>query len=193
MTSFPLTQPRIGLPDDAGPTLLRIARSALHQHWGDAALQESTAPWLAVPSATFVTLVQAGDLRGCVGSLAPRRPLGEDVHHNALAAAFLDDRFPPLERDELDATRIEVSLLSTPEAVDAPTREHAVAALRRHVDGVILESGGRRATYLPQVWEHFTHADDFLASLHEKAGLPGRSWLPGTRLWRYGVTRWTES
>ena len=69
---------------------------------------------LQEPGATFVTLTQDGDLRGCIGSLEAWRPLDVDVRANARAAAFSDPRFPPLAARELPRTRVEVSLLTPP-------------------------------------------------------------------------------
>src|SRR3569623_3530373 len=53
-------------------------------------------PALQAVRASFVTLNQRGELRGCIGSLEARQPLGQDVAHNAWAAAFCDTRFLPL-------------------------------------------------------------------------------------------------
>jgi AmmeMemoRadiSam system protein A len=144
-----------------------------------------------------VTLHRAGRLRGCVGSLTAYRPLRDDVHANARAAAFSDPRFPPLARDELDAVELEVSLLSAPEPLPVASEEEALALLRPGVDGVILEyrdpeDGDRRGTFLPQVWEQLPDPRDFLAHLKDKAGLPPNFWHPGIRLWRYTVTNWEE-
>ena len=65
--------------------------------------------------ATFVTLTQRGQLRGCIGSLEAWRPLLADVQENACNAAFRDPRFEPLRADELPVTRVEVSLLTPAE------------------------------------------------------------------------------
>ncbi len=67
--------------------------------------------------ATFVTLTQDGELRGCIGTLEAHRPLGEDVSANARAAALPDPRFPPLTRRGVRPHAIEVSLLSTPSCI----------------------------------------------------------------------------
>ncbi len=50
-----------------------------------------------------------------------------------------------------------------------------------------------RSTYLPQVWEHFPQPRQFLASLKNKAGLPGNFWAEGVKLSRYTVSKWRES
>ena len=110
-----------------------------------------------------------------------------------LAAAFRDPRFPPLQREELDTVRIEVSLLSPPEVVPFTTESEALAALVPGQDGVILEDGRRRATFLPQVWETLPRPVDFLARLKEKAGLAADAWPPAIRLYRYRVRKWAEA
>ena len=51
--------------------------------------------------------------------------------------------------------------------------------LRPGVDGVILSSGIRRATFLPQVWEKIPEPEEFLDRLAEKAGLPSETWRRG--------------
>jgi uncharacterized protein (TIGR00296 family) len=64
---------------------------------------------LSQPGATFVTLTQRGNLRGCIGALEPYQPLAEDVRQHAVDAALNDYRFPPVRPDELVETRIEIS------------------------------------------------------------------------------------
>jgi hypothetical protein len=187
---------RAGETAERGRILLAIARGSLAERFGLEAPGTSLArrpePWLAEPGATFVTLRRSGHLRGCVGSLHAYRPLGQDVHANARAAAFSDNRFPPLERDELAALTIEVSLLSTPELLAAAGEEEALALLRPGTDGIILEHRDHRATFLPQVWEQLPDPREFLAHLKHKAGLPAGFWHPELRLWRYTVTKWEE-
>jgi AmmeMemoRadiSam system protein A len=159
---------------------------------------ESGAPaappsWLHEAGATFVTLVCAGRLRGCVGSIRARRPLGEDVRANARSAAFADPRFPPLIAAEWPETRFEVSLLTAPEPLAAaPTEAAAAALLRPGVDGVVLEYRDQGATFLPQVWEQLGEPRQFLAHLKHKAGLPRTFWSPDIRLLRYTVQKWAE-
>jgi AmmeMemoRadiSam system protein A len=149
--------------------------------------------WLRAPGATFVTLTRAGRLRGCMGSIAPRRPLGEDVRANARAAALADPRFAPLAAFELAATRVEVSLLSAATPLAADTEAAALSALRPGRDGVILEHRGEaHATFLPQVWESLPEPREFLAQLKRKAGLPPGFWSPDLRLAVYTVMHWHE-
>ena len=170
-----------------GPVLLAIAREALaHDEAVDALGWEEA--WLREPGATFVTLRLGGELRGCIGSIEPRRALGTDVAHNARAASH-DARFPPLPRDRMPHVAIEVSLLSPREPLAVQSEAHALEMLRPGVDGIVLEYGPFCATFLPQVWEHLPEPTMFLAELRRKAGLPARFWRPDLRLTRYTVEK----
>jgi AmmeMemoRadiSam system protein A len=151
------------------------------------------APWLQTNGACFVTLSQQGELRGCIGSLEARRPLLADVKANALAAAFQDSRFSPLEAHELDHTEIEVSLLSPMQAMPFSSERDVLDRLQPGIDGVLLEFGRHRGTFLPQVWEQLPLAQDFMMRLKRKAGLPHDFWAQDIRLYRYSVSKWTES
>jgi AmmeMemoRadiSam system protein A len=154
---------------------------------------ESPSPWLDTPGAAFVTLTLHGALRGCIGSLTAYRPLREDVSANALNAALRDPRFPPLSARELPETQIEVSVLSDPEPYPFSHRVDAVSGLRPGIDGLILEYGTHRGTFLPQVWDAVPEPDDFLAHLVRKAGLPAGWWDDGARLSRYTVKAFEET
>ena len=177
---------------DLGRALLTIARSAIAAELGFGPIAVASHAALTQPAATFVTLKHSGELRGCIGSLKPRRPLGVDVRENAIAAAFRDPRFPPLAIVEFEATSVEVSLLSTDERLDVRDEEDLLARLRPGVDGLILEYGRHRATFLPQVWESLAEPREFLAALKGKAGLSADFWSPHMNVSRYGVTKWAE-
>lgn len=181
------------MPTDPGATLLAIARAEISLAFGQAMPVEISAPWLQQPGATFVTLTQAGALRGCIGSLEAQRPLLQDVKANARAAAFQDPRFPPLSSQELAQTRIEVSLLSASEALTFSDEHDALAQLRPHLDGVIFEYGRYRSTFLPQVWEQLPDVASFMAQLKRKAGLSADFWHEQVRLSRYTVSKWKET
>ncbi len=178
---------------ELGRALLTIARSAIGAQLGLGPVASASHGALGRPAATFVTLKHAGELRGCIGSLKALRPLGVDVRENAIAAAFRDPRFPPLAAIEFEATSVEVSLLSADERVVVVDEEDLIARLRPGVDGLVLECGRHRATFLPQVWESLPEPRGFVAALKRKAGLRGDFWSPEVNVSRYGVTKWTES
>ncbi|MCX7627379.1 MAG: AmmeMemoRadiSam system protein A [Methylophilaceae bacterium] len=177
---------------ETGRILLTLARNAIARQLGLPETPVGEPSWLAAPGATFVTLTQHGDLRGCIGSLEAHRPLKQDVEQNAIAAAFHDPRFPPLEAAEFPGTRIEVSLLSPQRAMSFSSEADALAQLRPGIDGVVFECGPYRSTFLPQVWEQLPEPRTFLAHLKRKAGLPEQFWSPQVRLSRYTVEKWKE-
>jgi len=179
--------------DEQGKILLAIARASIGSAFGRTLLPDTSAPWLAEAGATFVTLTQNGELRGCIGSLEAHRPLLDDVQANARAAAFRDTRFAPLTEDEFDRTRVEVSLLSAVQPLTFRDEQDALAQLRPGVDGVLLEYGHHRGTFLPQVWEQLPRKEDFMAHLKYKAGLPPDFWAEGVKLSRYTVEKWKEN
>ncbi|MCA9566810.1 MAG: AmmeMemoRadiSam system protein A [Myxococcales bacterium] len=113
----------------------------------------------------FVTLEKAGELRGCIGHLAPTLPtLAEEVATVAVLAGTRDSRFPPVSPEELGSLQTSISLLSVPE----PTTEDALDA-RRY--GVIVTSGHRRGVLLPDLEGVDTPADQ-IRICRRKAGIP---------------------
>lgn len=182
------------VPIEQGQVLLALARAAITQALGAAThpVDDAVAPWLQEPGASFVTLTQHGELRGCIGTLEAHRPLRHDVQANAVAAALRDPRFAPLMERELTITKVEISLLSPMQALDARSEAEALARLRPGVDGLVLHYGAQRSTFLPQVWEQLPDARDFMAQLKRKAGLPATFWHADVRLLRYTVTKWKE-
>ena len=101
--------------------------------------------------ASFVTLELDGHLRGCIGSLTPRRPLADDVAENAFAAAFRDPRFRPVDPGEIDRLEIHLSVLGTPEPMHFTSEADLLAQIRPGIDGLVLEDRGYRGTFLPSV------------------------------------------
>ena len=171
-------------------TLLAIAHEAIGEPREPDAPGEWPDAWLRLRAATFVTLRMQGELRGCIGSIDARRPLGDDVAHNAYAAAYRDPRFPPLARDDRPRIAVEVSVLSPRVRIEAAREEDAAVRLRPGVDGVVVEYQDLRATFLPQVWENIPDPFEFLRSLKRKAGLPERFWHGELKLWRYSVEKY---
>jgi AmmeMemoRadiSam system protein A len=175
-----------------GPTLLSLARAAVDESLDGPRVQVPEEPWLAEPGACFVTLRKDGELRGCIGSLMAHRALAEDLLDNARSAAHSDPRFSPLQRNELDAVRFEVSLLSPLERLEVQSEQEALAALRPGQDGLMLQVGFYRGVFIPKVWKELPDPKEFLAYLRRKAGLSPDQWYPSTKLWRFTAEDWSE-
>ncbi len=126
--------------------------------------------------ASFVTLTEAGQLRGCIGALEPYQPLAQDVREHAISAALEDPRFPPVSTTEVDRIHIEVSRLTRPIPLQYKDADDLLSKLRPHVDGVILRDAFRRATFLPQVWEKIPDPAEFLDNLCYKMGANPDLW-----------------
>ncbi len=160
--------------------LLKLARQALESGVRGQPLPPldppTLTPVLRAEGASFVTLTVRGELRGCIGTLEPYQSLAEDVREHAIAAALQDYRFPPVEARELPGIEIEVSRLTLPEPLEYSTADDLLGKLRPGVDGVILQDGSRRATFLPQVWEKVTDKEEFLSHLCLKMGASPDLW-----------------
>ncbi len=181
------------LPADAGNILLPLARAAIAAELGVPFAAAGDARWLGDTGASFITLKQHGELRGCIGTLEAHRALGEDVRANAAAAAFRDPRFKPLQQAEFATLSVEVSVLSTVEGMTCRDEDDALVQLRPAIDGVIFQYGYHRSTFLPQVWEDLRDPRVFMGNLKHKAGLPPDFWDPAVKLSRYTVIKWSEA
>jgi AmmeMemoRadiSam system protein A len=161
--------------------LLAIARRAAVSWVKKGKVPQETPPPgnLVAPGAAFVTLTRKGRLRGCIGYTEASVSLCKTVQECAVAAATEDPRFPPVGPAEVDALRIEISVL-TPLA---PIRPMEVEV---GVHGLLVRKGGRRGLLLPQVAvEHGWDRETFLSAVCEKAGLPGDAWRSGAELYSF--------
>jgi len=140
---------------------------------------------LQAPGACFVTLTIDGELRGCIGSLEPRRSLIEDVCSNAYAAAFDDPRFLPLGSEELNRVHIEISVLGPLQKMQFDSEADLLQQIIPFKDGLVLEERGHRGTFLPLVWEQLPEKKMFLDQLKRKAGLPAHYWSDSLQCSRY--------
>jgi AmmeMemoRadiSam system protein A len=177
------------LPSEVGRNLVRLARGALElELTGQAATLSSVFRSLAGRKeasrfqAVFVTLKltdpkeisQRGELRGCIGQVVPTHPLGLAVVTSALDAALRDPRFPEVEAHELEKLSVEVTVLSPIRAVGSWKE------IRIGEHGIVLEKGGRRALFLPQVAvEQGWALEETLEHLGAKAGLARSEWRSG--------------
>ncbi|HIP52887.1 MAG TPA: AmmeMemoRadiSam system protein A [Chromatiales bacterium] len=177
------------LNDELRATLLEVARDSIRyglQHGRPLTVDPADYPEpLGEERASFVTLNIDGRLRGCMGHLEAVAPLVVDVADNAYAAAFRDPRFPPLSNAEFDDLELHISVLSKPEPMQFSSEEDLLKQIRPGEDGLILEDGFAKGTFLPSVWESLPKARDFLAHLKVKAGLPPDYWSPSLKVYRY--------
>jgi len=127
--------------------------------------------------ATFVTLEKNHNLRGCIGELEPQKPLYQSVIDNSLASAFLDPRFPPLDKTELKDIIIEISVLSSLKKVPIfKNSKDLLNYLSQKRPGLFIKKNGFQATFLPQVWEELPEAKNFMTQLCLKAGMNPDEW-----------------
>lgn len=171
-------------------TLLDAARQSIASGLSGARLTidvQSYPAALRATRATFVTLHVREELRGCIGSLEPRRALIEDVVDNAYAAAFRDTRFAPLTSADLEHLSVHVSLLSPLAPMRFDSEDDLLRQLRPGVDGLVLGEHHHRGTFLPAVWESLATPREFLNRLKEKAGLPPDYWSASITIERYTV------
>ncbi len=133
-------------------------------------------PRLQLNGASFVTLTRHEALRGCIGTLEAYQPLVQDVCEHAEAAALEDYRFPPVQPEELDQIKIEISVLTPAVPLKYSTPDELIERLRPGIDGVVLRDGMHRATFLPQVWEQLPEPEEFLSHLCAKMGVASDLW-----------------
>lgn len=156
--------------------LLKIARDSINEKLTNQTIIDKEKllkeyPSLAEERAVFVTITEDENLRGCIGSIVPRRSLLEDLIENAKSAAFSDPRFNSLSSEEFDKIKLEVSILTIPTEVEYDGLKDLEKKIKPSIDGVIIDLHGRRGTFLPQVWEQLPDFETFFAHLYLKAGI----------------------
>lgn len=180
---------RTSLNKDQQQQLLTLAKNAIqHGLTTGKHLKVELADFpaeLTAQRATFVTLQKHGQLRGCIGMLTAVRPLAEDIAENAFSAAFRDPRFPPLTAQELADLDIHLSILSPSEPMTFSSEQDLVSQIQPNIDGLILQEGHQRGTFLPSVWEQLPDPKQFLRHLKQKAGLPPNYWSNTVKIYRY--------
>ncbi|WP_242513461.1 AmmeMemoRadiSam system protein A [Halochromatium salexigens] len=193
---MPSADSRPDSPASQRTRLLAIARDSiahgLEQGEPLALDPEQEAPALRAPRASFVTLEQDGQLRGCIGHLEALTALACDVAENAYAAAFRDPRFPPLSAEEWDRTRISVSVLTPPQPLTFASEAELLDLIQPGIDGLILSEGSHRGTFLPSVWSQLPSPEAFLRHLKQKAGLAPAYWSDRIQVARYHTDSFSE-
>jgi hypothetical protein len=163
----------VRLPTPSQRRLIEIARQALEgvvrrRPLGKIGVDD---PYLNCVCGAFVTLFNRHELRGCIGTCAPSRPLFETVIEMTEAAATRDRRVPPVRAEELEQIHIDISVLSPLERSDRPL------ALEVGKHGLHVVRECNRGVLLPQVavengWDMKT----FLEQTCVKANLPKEAW-----------------
>lgn len=161
-------------------TLLKIARESINESVRGLPLSNLSLnklpPILQLEGASFVTLTKNKNLRGCIGTLEPYQSLALDVQEHAVAAALQDPRFPRVLPMEIPEINIEVSVLTPKQVLHYDTPQDLVQKIRPKIDGVVLQDGFLKATFLPQVWEQLEEPEAFLSHLCMKMGASSDFW-----------------
>ncbi len=137
--------------------------------------------------ASFVTLHLNENLRGCIGTLEAYQPLIIDVAQNAFSAAFKDPRFSAVRQKELSQLHYHISILTPPSALAITSEADLIDQLRPNIDGIIIQEGMKRGTFLPSVWEQLPDKKSFLTQLKLKAGFSPSYWSDNITVERYEV------
>ena len=193
---MPSSERATTLDADQRSTLIGIARQSIESglHHGRPLTVDPAAyhPDLRARRASFVTLHRHGELRGCIGHLEAVQALVADVAENAHAAAFRDPRFSPLDAAEWPQVEVSLSVLSTPEPIRFSDEADLIRQLRPGEDGLILQEGSKRGTFLPSVWESLNDPVEFLVQLKRKAGLTAGYWSNRVEVARYHTESFGE-
>lgn len=180
------------LTDDEKKTLLKVARSALTAFVNnntDIGFIPISSERLEEQRGVFVSLKNNGNLRGCIGVFASKKPLYTTVMEMAISAGVNDTRFPRVTAGELDDIDIEVSVLSPLEEI----KDVSLIEVGRH--GIYMMLGMRfRGVLLPQVAvENGWDREEFLENTCRKAGLKPGSWKSGEiRIYRFEADIFSE-
>ncbi len=170
------------ISEEEGKALVELAKIAIEEYLKTGRiidLKEVPYENWKKKGASFVTLERRdnGQLRGCIGSIIPYRPLYQDVISNAIAAATKDPRFISVSLDELPLIRTKVSVLSFPQKLEYKNPEDLLNKIKPFEDGLILKLGEYQGTFLPDVWEQLPEKESFLSNLCMKAGLSPDCWI----------------
>ncbi len=156
--------------------LLLIARNTVVQYVKDGTVPHVDTTMLSnrlkVNAGAFVTLHKNQKLRGCIGHFEADKPLYEIVQEMAVASATQDPRFQSVDKKELDAIEIEISVLTPRKKINS------IDEIKLGRDGIYIKKGFRAGTFLPQVatdtgWS----LEEFLGHCaRDKAGIGWDGW-----------------
>jgi uncharacterized protein (TIGR00296 family) len=180
-----------------GAELVRLARVAVEKYLQESIIIKSEKHTLekagVFVTLNYVTSSKKEYLRGCIGFPLPEKPLYQGVVEAAIAAATEDPRFPPLDRQELNNTIFEVSVLTSPQQISVSPAEYG-KEIEIGRDGLILHWRFGSGLLLPQVpVELKWNVEEYLANICYKAGAPPDVWLdPSSKLYRFQAVVFKE-
>ncbi len=157
--------------------LIGIARKTINSYVkeGKKECPDSYPEELNFNAGVFVTINENNELRGCIGVPYPEMKL-IDALCEAAVSATQDPRFLPIKEKELKNIKIEISILTPPEKIEANDPMDYINEIKPGIDGLIIEKGGASGLFLPQVWKEIPDKREFLNELCLKAGLPKNTW-----------------
>ena len=192
----------MAIPEAERKELLRLARAAVAAEVARRAMPfgpglTAEGPALPEPAGVlgekrgcFVTLTNAGRLRGCIGTFHPQVPLAAQVVEMGRAAAR-DYRFAyePITPAELPALTVQVSVLSELTPIADPLD------IELGVHGIYIIRGGSAGCFLPEVaTETGWSKEEFLSHCCAgKAGMSADAWKdPKTKVLVFTSEKFAE-
>lgn len=178
-----------------GRKLLKAARGSVVSYFSGKSFRLAGFPQKL---GVFVTIhsYPSRELRGCIGFPEPVFSLNDGLPKAALAAAFSDPRFPPLEEAELGKVIFEVSILTKPSLIKVVDCKEYLKQVNVGSDGLIVDNGSSRGLLLPIVAsEYGWDARQFLCHACMKAGLPSNSWedVKSCKVFKFQAQVFSES
>lgn len=172
--------------------LLQLARQALIAYFTQKPMPSARFedPLFQEKRGIFVTLMNAGELRGCIGTFQPEHPLVKTLCEYAVASAQ-DRRFlkNPVTLQELPQLQISISILS-------PLRRiQRLEEIQIGTHGIRVGQGKAVGCFLPEVaTEQAWDRQEFVEyCLKHKAHLPAKSWQdPKTQIEVFTTTKIEE-
>jgi hypothetical protein len=182
------------MPEEKGKLLLSLARESISCCFNNKNPDTGKVEKFSEKQGVFVTLHKNNELRGCIGFPEPIFPLYKAVVKAAIAAAFEDPRFPPLQKQEFKDIKIELSVLTVPELIKVENPEEYMEKIKIGKDGLIIRSGLGSGLLLPQVaTEYKWNVKTFLEHLCQKAWLGKDAWKnPDNKIYNFQAQIFSE-
>ena len=166
--------------------LVRLAREALETYVREARILHTPEPLpddMKQQAGCFVSIKQAGRLRGCIGTIKPvTASIAEEVIQNAIAAGTEDERFFPVEEEELENLVYSVDILAPEERVTD------LSQLDPSRYGLLVTNGQSSGLLLPNL-DGVDSVEEQIAITKEKAGIAQTD--QNVTLYRFEVVRFT--